>query len=104
MSRNRHAFAPLAILAVLAAGSPLALPASEEPKAESGVVNFKSRTGLELVQDPQGRLVVRELQEQSEASRGGVKNGDILVMVNDLPVNGAPMLERYLMSKHASDR
>ncbi|MGE3315968.1 MAG: PDZ domain-containing protein [Planctomycetaceae bacterium] len=75
--------------------SPETRPAGE--KAAS--VKFEVENGLDLGTDERGRVVVESVKAKADAANAGVKEGDILIQVNDTPINSAIGLSKYLQDQ-----
>jgi hypothetical protein len=64
----------------------------------SAMASFLVRTGLVVGSDAQGGLVVEHIRPESDASRLGVKVGDVVTGVNGTATNSIRDLESYLVS------
>jgi S1-C subfamily serine protease len=62
----------------------------------AAIVNFKIRTGLITAPDKQGRMAVTAVREDSPAARAGVKQGDLLLRLDDTQIDDQDGLEQYV--------
>src|SRR4051794_34275075 len=72
-----------------------------QPSDASAMANFKARTGLDVGQDDQGRVVVRNVTPGSDGANAGIKVGDILTGLDGRSVKTVDSFQRFL-SDHAS--
>ena len=70
----------------------------QQPKAglASAMANFMVRTGLVVGTDSQGHLIVEHVRPESDASRLGIKPGDVVSSVNGAETPTMSELQNYL--------
>lgn len=80
---------------------PLLKPGTDTRPADekASSVKFEVESGLDLGTDENGRVIVESVKPKGDAANAGVKEGDILVEIDEVPITSAVNLSKYLTAQ-----